>query len=818
MSPTAALAALASGLLAALWSPGAGYLILPLGLALAAVLMHRIIRRRAGVGARRTVIALVLAGLGFIGAQARLMDTGLLFDRDPSSALHSYRLEGVAIGDPQRDPDGGWIEVRLDTLYEYIEGRLHQRQVDARVRLYFDAEDNLPSLRYGQRLRFEARLKPPASRPNPGAYNYSLLMKSRGVDGIGRLMHPEALEVLGEEPPSRFKAAVLSLRQRLLARMQSRFGEGSVLPALLLGDEGMLGREVRNAYRDAGLGHALVVSGLNLAISMHLFVWLLTRLLAWPPRFARENNPLQLAWLLALLPTALYAGLTGFNVPVQRALVMMTALAAAQWIERPPAPWNAFALAAILLLAVNPLAIADPSFLLSFGAVAVLLAVGGPLERHLAPRILPRFAFAPWLGRVLWAGVALVIATTAITLLTAPLMASYFDTLSPFSPLANLAALPVVNLVVLPMGLLGVVLEITHEGWGVWPWWLADAAGDWVTHAAFAFQRWNPDWPPMPKPAAPELLLLALAAAALALAWWRPWWPRWRWAAAFVIGLLSVFVYFHRPLPDGMRVTLLDVGQGESIVVESTQGDTLVIDTAGRLPNGEPLVARTLIPYFRHAKIRQVDAVFLTHAQMDHAGGTAELRQRYPNAPVYSSDPAKAANGWNEAARWMAMPLEGIQPVCGPSRLEFGALAVEVMNPPCDDPGLTHDPNPNNRSLVLRVCEGAACWLFTGDIEAPAEEALVRQYGDRLRTGALKVPHHGSRSSSSEAFLGLVRPAVAVLSAGANSAFGHPHAEVVERYQNAGIVLGRTDQDGAVAAEWDGRDWRMARFRATEGR
>ena len=530
-------------------------------------------------------------------------------------------------------------------------------------------------------------------------------------------------------------------RQRLATGLLERIGErpgAGVLAALLVGDRSGISDAQWTAFRRTGTAHLVAISGLHVGLVAGIVGWLVFG--AWraiTPAAQRMAAP-RAALLASVLAALVYSALAGFALPTLRALCMVAAFALALSSGRRAAPSAVLALAAIAALLVDPLAPLRPGFWLSFGAVAVIAwTVAGR-----------RYGWLAGLLRV----------QLALSLALAPLSALFFGGFSLAGLGVNLLAVPLMSQL-LPVLMLGALLA-PFDGGGLLT--LATGALE-AGLAALQFLGQAPaGWTALNlSPAAAALMLLATA---LLFAWRLGLWP------LGLLCLLAVAVPPARPAPGAARIAFLDVGQGTAVVVETHR--KLLLYDAGPAWNGGYDAGRMVVePYLQHRRLRRVDRVIVSHGDRDHAGGTDYLR----------------GAGWFGSRA--AVPVGCV----AGERWTWDGVVFETLHPPAVQ------PDENNASCVLRVAGNGWALLLPGDIEAGAERELLAA-GTKLRADLLLAPHHGSRSSSSQAFIEAVDPEIVVHSAGWRHRFGHPHHEVVARYESVGARQLCTADDGAITA------------------
>ncbi|HSW25548.1 MAG TPA: DNA internalization-related competence protein ComEC/Rec2, partial [Burkholderiaceae bacterium] len=521
-----------------------------------------------------------------------------------------------------------------------------------------------------------------------------------------------------------------------------------------------------------GVAHLMSISGLHVT----MFAWLAGAAVAWSWRRSARAclwlpSP-QAGRLGGLAIAAVYALIAGFGVPSQRTLLMLAAAVALRgtgmhW------PWPLVLIAAAAVVTVfDPWALLQAGFWLSFAAVGLLMA-SDPLQQQVAARGAPAR---------LWA----MLRTQAIaTLGLAPLSLAFFQQVSLVGFVANLVAIPWVTLVVTPLALAGVALP--------WLWHAAAAA----TAALVVLLQWLTSWPAAvwSVPAAPAWAVAAGLAAALLGLLPLPWRLR---VLAVPLALPMLWPAVAHPLPGRFELVVLDIGQGTAVLVR-TQSKLLVYDTGPSLARDADAGQRIIVPLLRARGERHVDLLMLSHRDSDHVGGAASLHAALPIVRWSSSLAADHP--------LLALAREHRRCVTGQQWL-WDDVSFEVVHPNAEDHG--RDAKPNAVSCVLRVRDTAGrSVLLTGDIEAPQEAALAGRLGPELRSTLLLVPHHGSRTSSSERFLDAVQPQIALVQAGYRSRFGHPAPEVLARYRARGIMLVRSDRCGAWS--WNDGAFRCAR-------
>lgn len=632
----------------------------------------------------------------------------------------------------------------------------------------------------GERWELPVRLRQPHGAMNPEGFDAELWLFEQGIGAVGSVR----VGPLGE--PRRLDAPRVWRLDELFGVWRQRWrdavllqgadpGTAGLLAALTVGDQSAIDGEGWALYRQTGVAHLMSISGLHIT----LFAWLAAAGIGWLWRRSERlmllwPAPMAARWGGVALATA-YALLAGWGVPAQRTVLM---LALAVGLRQAGLRWPPVLVCLVsgaLVAAADPWALLQPGFWLSFVAVGLLIASDTPVALPAEPLVERWHTRA---RRVL--GGALrqqLVATVAL----APLTLLLFQQVSLVGLVANLVAVPWITLLTTPLALAGLVWSPLWQlaGWTVQP--LLQllsllAQVPWATWEAPATPAW-----------AAALGLVGGAFVVLPL----PWRARLL-GLPMLLPLLAPAV--QRPAPGAFELLAADVGQGSAVLVR-TASHLLLHDAGPRYAPDSDAGQRVLLPLLRSRGEHRIDTLVLSHRDADHVGGAAALLAQVHVGELRSS---------LEAGHPLLAGRFNVPCVAG-QRWDWDGVQFEFLHPLTATPAPGTKPNAQSCVLQIRAADGLSA-LLTGDIEAPQEQALVERLGAALRSDILLVPHHGSRTSSTAAFLKAVAPRVAVIQVGYRSRFGHPHPAVLSRYVESGLTVQRTDQCGAWV--WrDGGAW-----------
>ena len=803
-----------------------------------------------------TISLFTWASLGFLGVciaeQPReadhvvsLLEQGLVPLKTP------LRWHGHLRDEPTRLPWGYGYELELSGV-EFGEA-LHSARGGLRVNLTARPEGGLPpDLHSGDEVAVLTEARRPQVFRDEGAFDRRAYLAQQNIDLVATLRAPELIERLSPGTPTT-STVLARARRRLRDEIDLLFADtpqaAGVLRAMLLGDRSFVDRAEAVDFQKTGVFHILVVAGLHVgALAFALY---------WAGRKLRLSRMWTMLFTLTLLSA--YVAVVEQRAPVLRAGMMAAIVVVGGFFYRRLELLNSAAVAALILLLARPLALRDSSFQLTFVAIGCIAGLALPwLDKTVQPYVRalrgwrdvtrdaahePRAiqfridlrSVALWLsahlpsrlgkstGGAVAGGLSLTFRVWELLVLTValqagmlPLMARAFHRIALSAPLVNLAAVPLTGVVV-PLGFLTLACGLILPAFAR----LLAAPLAWITALLLHIVQWFAHFPRwsyrIPGPPFWLMGLFFVAAVLLAAEMRSNNSPRktllWGLCATFIACALTIAIYpFGEEWTKGrLELTVLDVGQGDSLFVVSPGGKTLLIDGGGafggfpghEIHNGVDPGEEAVSPYLWSRGFQRLDVVALTHAHQDHLGGLTAILENFHVGRLWIGREvsSQALAKLEELARQRKIPIE--DELRGKS-FRWDGVNGEFLWPEIS-PEEVAPSAKNNDSLVLRLRFGSQAILLPGDAEKQVErEILSENSAETLQSTVLKIGHHGSKNSTMPVFLAAVRPRVGIISAGEDNPYGHPNAELLERLESAGVRILRTDRDGAVHVLTDG--------------
>lgn len=718
-----------------------------------------------GVAGARGAVAragLLLTAAVAVGATAGATHRAAAVGRS-SLPRDTVVLEGV-VGDIQFGARGG-TRLLLDVTgvldAEGPRGRELSVQVFAPPGLSVDAAP-------GDRVRVRGRVRSLQPAYSPGEFDGAALGLARGIDARLSLGAANDLAVLERGVrPAVFARMRLALRARMLELLPPRLA-GLEL-ALLVGDTSLLDDEQRALYRHVGAGHLLAVSGLQVTL-LALLLRRAALAVLFSTSMGRRGQGLASASVAALLGVLAFVLLCGAPPSAVRAAAMASAVLLADLIGRRVRLLDALGIAGLATLLLSPASVIDPSFLLSYGAVIGLAASTAPAAGDGRER-----------RGLVHTLVAVVVSSVGAGLVTLPVSAALFGEVAPAGLVANIVLVPLASTLQVPalgLGLAGALLGVAPLAW------LGAQAALLLEATAAGLGELLPEVRLVSVPDLMTTVALVVCALAFAVALARRRSGLGAAATCMAAGLLAAAAYE----PEGVRISVLPVGQGDSAVFEMPDGTVMLVDGGGVYDGRQDPGADVVLPFLARRGIRAIDVMVLSHPHPDHALGLISVARAMPVHEFWHNGGANP--GPLLRSLLGAVPLARVRStpeLLGQDARPWGGATVEVLAPaPPEGTPQYPELGANDNSIVLRVCFRGACALWPGDIEEYGEELLLAS-GAEVRADVVKVPHHGSRSSSTAALLRKVGARHAVFCTGPDNAFRFPHREVLARWRETGV-------------------------------
>jgi competence protein ComEC len=764
-------------------------------------------------GKRRTGLVLsvavfVLFGVLFIG---RILHP----DFPPNHLIYyagepKFNIEGLIYRPPEPLEDKVRVHVRAEKIH--LEGN----QFPVAGNLLLTVKDKQVDLRYGDRVRFISRIYAPRPATNPGSFDYRRFLALQGIWVTAYANSAAEIVRMEEKKGNSFFHFVENGRERIRKFIDENASPetGGIIKALVLGDRGDISKEVNERFIISGVNHILSISGLHVALVAAFFFGATRFVLRFFPFLLLRLNLNKTSALVAIVPVIFYLFIAGAGVAAVRSTIMVLSFLLALLLDREKDLYDALFVAAFFILIFNPAALFDISFQLSFLSVLALL--------YFIPRFTEYFSFLktwpyqswleeqpPWRRKLLFYLAGTLLTSTAAILGTGPLVVYYFNRISPVGLLSNLVLVPLMGFANTLLSLLAALMVfLCHPlakiltGLNSFVLEISLALVDLFSRVPMASQR-------AVTPTIPEVLLIygILVVAANLKRWKRSLHALILLAAVY--GGIQVHGYFSTYHSQELKVTFLDVGQGDAAVIQLPRGKVMVIDGGGTPDGTFDPGERIVAPYLWKERRKAVDYLVNSHSHPDHLQGLLFLLENFEVKNVWDSGDREAESPLVQKMLEMAWDRVEARGQ-GSSVQEVEGVKIEFLHPPLEK--TKRFPFwGNDASLVIRLSYGEVSFLFCGDVESLGEQEILKT-GGNLKSTVIKVPHHGSKSSSTPNFLEAVHPKFAVFTVRGGAHPRLPNPGVLERYEAMGVKVLRSDRDGAITFVTDGKDLRVRTF------
>lgn len=719
-------------------------------------------------------------------------------------------IEGVLYQAPERIGEKTRFYVRAEKIYQNEAGWA------ATGNLLLIAHDQNHNLRYGDRVRFMAKLYLPRGATNPGAFDYKKYLARRGIWVTAYVPQSKEIVRMQAKVGPFFFLFIEECREKIRNFLDENtpLPERGIIKALILGERGDIARELNEKFIISGANHILSISGLHVALVAAFFFGVARGLMGlFPPLLLRW--PLnKISALTAVIPVIFYTFIAGSGVAAVRSTIMMLSLLFALIMDRWRDLYDALFLAAFLILVISPGALLEVSFQLSFLAVLAII--------YLGPRFMAYFSFLKiwpykswveempvWKRKIMFYLLASLVSTTAAILGTAPLVGYHFNRLSIAGFFSNLLLVPLLGLITTLLSLLTAwavfwappLAQVLNYG-NVFLVKISLILVDFFSNLSWASFR-------ISTPSAGEMILI------YGIIFWAGHLKQGKRSLLFLFVLGGLFFslqisnYYSIIHNKELKVAFLDVGQGDAAVIFFPQGKVMVIDGGGSPDGNFDPGERIVAPYLWKEKRKKIDYLVNTHPHPDHLQGLLFLLKNFEVGQIWGNGESNREDPWSEefqqlaGKHFLAMGREE-------KPLEINGVKIEFLHPPRYLP----EKNlfwGNNASLVFRLSFKEVTFLFTGDIEAEAEKEIIG-HQDNLATTVLKAPHHGSKTSSTPQFVEKANPTYVVFSVRSGGKYSLPNRVVLERYEKIKAQIFQTNREGAIIFTTEGEKVKVKTF------
>ena len=723
-------------------------------------------------------------------------------------------LEGTVLGQETIIQERSRFDVAVEAVY------LNHNIIPVREKISATIYKNISDFEPGQRIRFPASLSAFKNFNNPGRYDYEAAMSLKGFSCRASISDGRYVVPMGKGDLDPLMKVMEAARRPVRKQITSNLSpvNRAVYRALILGETQGIDNDLRESFNVTGLGHVLSVSGMHVGlvalVSFAFFKFLFSRSYTLMLR----TDIRKLSATATCLCVFAYTFIAGFQVSAKRAMIMAITYLLSIVIGREKDPWSTLALAAIIVLALDPNDLFDMSFQLSFMAVVGIFWLSQEIFR-LMKATFDDLDRGKVLSRIyVYFSSLLVISLSAVIFLL-PVTTYYFHRISVIAVPINLIVEPILGLWVLPVGLLSVALLPVSYTLSSLILKAGSCGLDCMMNIIEFWSRfsWASVWSVTPNTFEVALCYGIFLFSVLAFKK-RAWAKK---GLLFVLLITAVdvsyWIYETRFNPD-LRVTYIDVGQGSAALIQLPGKERILIDGGGNLSGSFDTGRMVVAPFLFSRKIHRIDYIVLSHPHPDHLNGLRFIAGNFSPKEFWHN--GQDADTPEFAELMKTIKKNGVK-ILLPEDLsggrEIAGARIELFHPAADDGSLytgaaKGDTGMNNSSLVLKITFKGKSFLFPGDIEKKAETSVVSSAGARLKSDILLVPHHGSNSSSTGPFLHSVNPELSVISCGKGNSFGFPSDRVVQRLKEAGSEIIRIDESGALRISVKESGLRIKRF------
>jgi competence protein ComEC len=613
----------------------------------------------------------------------------------------------------------------------------------------------------GQIWEFDLKLKPIHGYKNPGSFDYSKWLFRQGYDATATVKKAKLIQAESFDP----RSIINIIRSRFSNLIEAEFTSTRIqalIKALSIGDKSQISYEDSQLFQETGTAHLIAISGLH--IGLVAYIGLLFGRLIFLFYTNEKLNRFKYEAFFSILFALIYALLAGFSIPTIRAFIMVMSFSLAYAIKAYISRWQAWSIAMLVVLLIDPFSVLDVGFWFSFTAVAVLMfAFTGRKSNY---------------NKIL----SFIHAQFVILIGLMPMMVIVFGSINLLTPIANLIVLPLASLLLIPLLLVSFIVYLFSESVAKFLFNLVEEIAQYLFLILDFLQPYK-----FLSVAVNQLtFLIVTSLITISILLLLPKLFRWKYMAI----MLFIPIFYNNPKPLNQkeyRINILDVGQGLSIII-STKDHTMIYDTGAKYETGFNLASSVVIPFLQYKGIDNVDKLIISHSDNDHAGGKEELIEQFSNIQIYDVVAEKTPCIKGEEWQW--------------NEVDF-----EVISPYNLKPYLG-----NNSSCVIKISSQYGSILLTGDIEEPIEYRLVHQMPQAIKSQILLVPHHGSRTSSGEEFIKAVNPEIALNSSGYANQFNHPHPLIKKLYLEKGIEFFDTQDKGMLEVLFNKEGYELKQY------